>query len=127
MKRNTLETIKSDYLENLSLTTSADSSMAEKYILRNYNNSRKNGYKLIDFSELPMGLENEIKEMVRILDESGIKEIGISESSTDLIKNLNIFDGHGWKVNGMFKEQKPSSFDPSKMEEVNGVKLERVA
>ena len=126
IRRNAPDTIKSDYLDNLILTTSVNCSLAEKYILSNYKKSRDNGFKLINFSDLPVQLEKEINEMAKILDESGIKEIGISEASTALIKNLDIFNEYGWRVNGMFKEQKPSYYS-SDFEEVNGVRLEKIA
>lgn len=125
-RRNAPETVKSDYLDSLIRKAPTESSIAERYVISSYNHSRDNGYKLIDFNDLPIRLENEIEEMVEILDKAQIKEIGISQPSTALINYLSIFDENGWKVNGMFKELKTVDYSKER-QEVSGVRLERAA
>ena len=96
----------------------------ESYIYRNYEESRDNGYKILDLNDLPADT-SKIEILVELLNKTKFSKIGVSHRSSGLQDSLFEFDRLGWKVNGMFHETKDNGWRDER-KEVHGLVLERI-
>lgn len=120
-RRNSKETVKSEYLESLVNVNYSD---GFTYQLKEaYKEARKNGYKILSLYSLPH-YEISAQEVADEFNKTGLNEIGIETLGSDGAEILNELEEYGWKLDGTYTELlDDGSYE---LQEVFGFKLTHV-